>query len=439
MKSNSNISIYKPISLLAILFVISSYFIWPGVMSADGIQQYNYAVSGTYGDHHPPIMSFLWHYLLNIHDGPGLMLMFHLLMLYTAAAIFIYIFRNSKFKWWFAIYPIIPGILAYTPLIVKDVGLAYSFLLAGALLSYLITEKIVKRKWLYLSLVLLLLFYGTAVKYQARFILIFFCLGVSYCWFNYKHSWKSIIAGSALCLIILQAMFSFNNFMVPNTNKSHSWQLVKLYDLAAMSVALDKPLFPAFVQANPNFSMERVKNTFAYYEVDSLVFPPDSPLKGGKNDVDRATLLQYWKDTVQQHPWLYLKVRFRLWCFTINGTPAAKTNPAQFLATIPAFKSFVTQPAIYTAIGAVYEGLKISLQFTWLLPLLFLYCYLAISRINICRAATPLLIFSATSMVLLGILFFMSMYGTARYLFICICLIHASHGFAYRCFIKRET
>ena len=87
---------------------------WPGIISPDAIGQYAIAHSGLYTDHHPPLMSFVWHYLDLIYPGPGMLLLLHLLMLYTAAAIFIYIFRASYFKWWYAILPIVP--VSYTHL-----------------------------------------------------------------------------------------------------------------------------------------------------------------------------------------------------------------------------------------------------------------------------------------------------------------------------------
>jgi len=427
----------KPLLLLTLLFVVNLCIMWPGVMSADGMEQYAIALSGVYRDHHPPMMSLVWRYLNYIYTGPGMMLLFHFLMLYAAAAIFIYCFRDSKFKWWFAVFPFIPGVFAYMPLIVKDVGLACSYLLAGAILAYLMLGRITRHKWPLLGLVLLLLFYGTAVKYQARFLLVFFTIGVGYCIFNYKHGWKSLLSGVALYLLLLQAMFSFNAYLVPVVQKSHSWQYVKLYDLAAMSLAQNQALFPPFVIQNPNFSMQRLKSTFVPYEVDSLAFTHDAVLIIGRNDTERELLLEYWQNTVRQHPWLYLKVRFRLWTYTLTGTPSDKTNPAHFLSGIPAFKPIVTQPLIYDAIGSMYQIVKVSLQFTWLLPLLLIYTVLSMAKLNTCRAATPLLIFSLTSLSLLGILFFMSMYGTARYVFICVCLVHASHGFAYRCLTGR--
>jgi len=433
MQNKIESSLIKPMLLLGFLFILNTFAMWPGIMSADGMEQYRAAVTGEYSDHHPPMMSFVWHYLNMIHTGPGLMLIFHLIMIYTASAIFMQIFRSSKFKWWFAIFPIVPGVLVYTPLIVKDVSFAFSYLLAGAIIAYLMVGKLEKYKWSLLSVAMLLLLYGTAVKYQARFVLMFFTFGIAFCMYNYQHTWKVLVAGLIVYFLIIQAMFNFNNSLVKSAQQSHSWQLVKIYDLAAMSIALNKPMFPEFMTHDKDYSFENVKKYFNGWEVDPLSFTPNAPLKVGRNEDNRAALLACWQNAVKQHPFLYLKVRFGIWKYSINGTAAYRTNPAQFLATIPMFKPIVTIPELYSAIGSIYSVVKVLLQFTWLLPLLFIYLYLGIVKWGKSSSAAPLLMFSLTSFVLIGILYFMSMCGTGRYLFICVCLVHASHGFAYRC------
>src|SRR5579871_5154950 len=117
--------------LLGALLCISFIALWPGIMSADATTQYMAAKAGLYTDHHPPLMSLVWRYLDLMYPGPGLLFSMHILMLYAAAAILIYLFHDSKFKWWYSVYPVIPNMLAYTALIVKDTGFTYAYLLSG--------------------------------------------------------------------------------------------------------------------------------------------------------------------------------------------------------------------------------------------------------------------------------------------------------------------
>lgn len=400
-------------------------------MSTDASSQYASAIAGIYTDHHPPMMSFLWRYLDMLYPGPGLMFTFHLSMLYMAAAIFIKIFSNSKFKWWYAIYPLIPNILAYTSLIVKDAGFTYTYLLSGAVLAYLMVYKISKHKYLLLAPIVVLLFYGTAVKFQAQYLLIFFTVGIGYCVCNYKLNWRAIGYGVVLNIAIMLSIVALNSKLVPVTQKSNSWQLVKLYDLSAMSIMLNEPLYPQFILQQQRFDFERVKTEFEPREVDSLVFPANSVLKSGVNDEQREALWSYWFATVKQHPLLYLKSRFRLFSYNLTTSPSERNDPVKFLRST-ALKPMLDHSLVANLVNAGYSVFKIALRFIWLLPLLFFYCYISVKNFKKANEAAPLLMYSVTSITMLLVLLFCSMAGTARYVFLCTCFMHASHGFAYR-------
>lgn len=417
--------------LLAVFYTISLIALWPGVMSPDANTQYAAAVTGAYTDHHPPVMSLWWHYLDKIYPGPGLMFTFHITMLYMAAAIFVYMFRNSKFKWWYAIYPLIPNMLAYTSLIVKDAGFTYCYLLSGAILAYLMVNRDSKHQKLFLLAVTGLLFYGTAVKFQAQYLLVFFTIGIVYCLSQYKLNARTIINGIGLNFAILLAILLVNSHLVPQAKKSNSWQLVKLYDLSALSIELNQPMYPEFILRQDNFDFNKVKHLFEPREVDSLVFPKDSVLKAGANEEQRELLWEYWFSTIKKHPFLYLKARLKLFSYNITSAPSERSDPVQFLSTT-ALKPLLKHSFVANLITAGYSVFKIALRFMWLLPILALHCYIAIRKFNQVREAAPLLMFSVTSIAMLLILLFLSMAGTARYVFLCTCLIHASHGFAYR-------
>lgn len=429
-------SIFWPLVTLSLCFIVSLYLFWPGVVSPDGLAQYAAAKSGLYTDHHPPAMSFLWRYLDMIYAGPGLMLLLHLGMLYAASVILVIIFRHSHFKWLFAIYPLIPNVFSYSALIVKDVGFSYAYLLSGAILAYLMVNKTSKYKYFTLSFVVILLFYGTAVKYQAKFLLVFLTLGIGYC-VNYKYTWRGMLTGVVLYLIILQSVLSFNSYLVPNAQGSYSWQLVKLYDLSAISLQLNKPMYPQFVLENPNFNFKKIQTDFSPREVDPLVFVENSVLISGRNETQRQELLAYWRQTVTRYPWLYIKSRAKLWSYNFTSEPGGRTHPLDFFNNTK-IGDFLHKPAVYALIDNIYQVFKVLLRFIWLVPLLLFYTYLSIAKLRATPAATPLLMFSMASVTLLVVLFFFSMAATARYVFICTCFIHASHGFAYECWLARK-
>ncbi len=431
-KFSRPISFHKmlPSIVLGMLFIGSILCLWPGVMSLDASGQYVAAKNGTYSDHHPPLMSFLWRYLDYIYSGPAPMFMFHLIMLYATAAIFLYIFRRSTFKWWYAIYAVLPNIVAYTALIVKDTGFTFCYLLAAALITLLSVNNVQRYRSLVLAIVCALLFYGTAVKFQAKFLLIFFTIGVSYCAFNYQLHRKAIIGGVVLFVAIMWGITTVDAKLVPTAKQAHSWQFVKVYDLSAISIALNEPLYPEFILRQPNFSFEAVKQKFITREIDPLVFVSNATIRKGDTAEQRQQLWDYWFKTVKQHPWLYIYSRIKLFSYNLITAPSDRTNPVNFLSNT-ALAPMLNLPGVSVAIDSAYTVCKFLLSFMWVLPLVFVYIYLGFKHLRSTRYAAPLLLCSMASLALMLVLLFFSMAATARYVFFCTCSMHLAHGLAY--------
>jgi len=105
---------------------------YPGAMTWDSMEQLRQARLSEYGDWQPPAMAFVWHQLLVINDGPGVMLFFHMSMLY-GASLFLYLWAVRNSYRWSAIFlfiPFLPWIVNFEFVIWKDVGLAFSWLFA---------------------------------------------------------------------------------------------------------------------------------------------------------------------------------------------------------------------------------------------------------------------------------------------------------------------
>jgi hypothetical protein len=71
------------LSIITIALFISIFY--PGLMSPDSQAIYAYAKAGSYGDHHPPLMAYLWHIFLKFKDGPALMYLTSMGMLWGSA------------------------------------------------------------------------------------------------------------------------------------------------------------------------------------------------------------------------------------------------------------------------------------------------------------------------------------------------------------------
>lgn len=60
---------HAPIFLLLFASLALQLSYWPGVMTWDGIEQYQQAIDNRYADWHPPLMAWIWHLLIPLAPG----------------------------------------------------------------------------------------------------------------------------------------------------------------------------------------------------------------------------------------------------------------------------------------------------------------------------------------------------------------------------------
>ncbi len=426
---------YLPYITLVFIFLINVLIIWPGQMNPDSIGQYNSAINSEYTDAHPPMMSVLWRLLDFFHKGPGLLFLFHLLLLYTALIIFISIFRESKLSWFYVIFPLLPQILFYSGGIWKDVGFAFSYLLSIAIVSFLISKN-KKPGFFLILLIFFLLFYGTLIKFQAMYVLPFMLFGLVYTLNDFKINFKIFILTLFSYVYFIFLANAFNNYFVGESKKSHFWQFVKLYDLAAISLQANQELFPDFIKQNQNYSFEKIKKRFNPEQVDEIVFPKDSPLIKGKNEEERNALLNCWYYVIYQYPFFYLKHRFRNWLYIIKAMPLQKLEKLD-LRKFQGIKWFANskENLLNKLFFNFLKIIRYIFRFGFLLPFIIFYFFLGLITFSrIPKFAMPLIIMNGLNITFLFILFFFSMAGMMRYVYIVVCMVHASHPFAYFCF-----
>lgn len=421
---------YSPFILMGMAFIQLLAF-WPGELTPDSIGQYAMATSGQYSDHHPPIMSLVWRYLDMIVKGPGLMMVLQLTLLYTGLYFAIKSLGNHPKRYLMLLYPLVPSLLIYTHYIWKDVAFAYSFVCVAGVLAW-VGSRPVPHNRLSIKLAIplfIILYYGTAVKYQAQFVAPIFIFWMIYLMLRPMRSLKIwlLVSGLVTCCF-LTAMLNINKELTKEAGQLHSWQLVKLYDLAAMSVALDKPLFPE-ANMTEHFSMERLHKEFSQDDIVPLAFPENAILQKGKTEEDRDILWSTWAKEILNHPVAYLKHRFSNLAFVLLSTPGL--NVYLDLIDHVAEKDSVTYKALYY-VGRVGGYLVMAHILTVLLCLAYLALGLATLRKT--WAALPLVFCNAVGFGMVILLLFLSMAGTPRYTYITICMVHLSHFWAYLCY-----
>jgi len=228
--------IYK---LLPALFFISALILnfkafYPGAMTWDSLEQLRQARLGEYADWHPPMMAFLWHFFLELNDGPGLMLLFHMTMLMLASIFFYSWSVRNKHRWSFLFLsiPFLPWILNFEFVIWKDVGLAYSWALAVAMAIFFKS----KNKFPIPAAIAIfsLFLYGFLIRANSISGGIFLLPFLASCVFKKKSKRFFLLCSLFSLMIFLAAPKAMDTLL--NPEKTHPFSYLMFDDLAALKL-----------------------------------------------------------------------------------------------------------------------------------------------------------------------------------------------------------
>lgn len=295
------------VALCGFLFVIAVFY--PGFLSSDSIEQYEQAKAGTLSDAHPIIMSLLWRGLIYIHDGPFLMLVLQSAMLWTG----LYLLTRVYMTRWHGLSPLLflvvgitPNMLIYAGVIWKDVQMTHAYLAATALSLWVLNTsrptRIAARGVAFLAGLLFL--YGTLVRHNAIAaaipLLPLFACALSRCWDGVYSfvSRRTLYISMVLFILLLGTQLLLN--VIVNPQKDHFVQYIQLYDLAGISMRIDKPLFPEWIiNDKVRFNMDSVKHFYNPYSGNYLFYNhygPDycAPLTMTRDPEQLAELNSVW-------------------------------------------------------------------------------------------------------------------------------------------------
>ncbi|WP_341793964.1 MULTISPECIES: hypothetical protein [unclassified Rickettsia] len=428
IKEKNPISNNLALFLCLLLGAINFWLLYPGGFTPDTWDQYNQAIAANYIYHHPPFMAFCWHFMMKLWNNPGTMLLWHLALLWGAVYNFYRTFNHliSKFKFLYFIIPFLPWVLSYSIAIWKDISFVYSYIYVASLLTYItVTEK--KPNIFRLGLISVILFYGTAVKFQARFILPVMALWISLIIIKSDSVIKKIITATVIFTVIFSLQESINNYLITDkkTGNRHSWQMVKLYDLAGISYYQDQLLFPQYIMDNPNLTLEKIKESYNNYSINSLWFREDKILNDTTDSVLLNELWQFWFETVLKYPKSYLKHRLLLWKNIVNAENSAPSNAIGQLAP-EGYNEESRQTAFTLKYISKGQFLTKAQYYIWFIPL-YIALGFVILRKNINKLGISLIFMNLSALCMVLVFIPLSMACDARYLFIVSIMVTFSH------------
>lgn len=325
-------------AIVMMLFTI--YMFYPGVINADSGSQLLQARLFKFTDWHPPIMSLLWFLLNHIYDGVQTMLVFHNLVFWSALSLLTFwIFPQANLYriLFLIVFGFFPTVLAQLGMVFKDTAMSVSLFLASVLLLYAGRAATKIKLLILLTIAMIFLFYGFAVRLNSAPAVAVLCV-----WFgeviSRRKFLKSMIIGAALLILL----FVFKQIIVEkmlHPVKTYPFQQIQAHDLAAISLAEKKPIFPDYILQWPNFNMDKLQRDYTPANVGDLVFGDENVIKLTNNKYDIQSLNDVWWHSICQHPWNYFKHRLYVFSYVISGCMAFWDDVCRI-----SFSSFNYQP-----------------------------------------------------------------------------------------------
>lgn len=295
------------------LFAANAVLHFPGVMNNDSIGQYRQALTGVYGDWHPPIMAWLWSWLRLFGDGPAPLLLLHLALYWLGFGLAADAVRRSgypRLAWAVLLAGAFPPFLYVNAQVVKDVGMAVAWLAAVGLLY---AHRVQHHRLNAAAgiAVAALLFYGAMVRTNALF-----GLGPLLLYALAPASWlrtPRLMAATVVVAVLALPASQLANRVLFDPKPEHAVQSLFLYDLMGIAVHTGDP---AILEPRATLTREELRACYSPYWWDSL-----SPWGRCGDKVHRPAgadmptrpdgLVQQWLGSIAAHPVAWLEHRLK--------------------------------------------------------------------------------------------------------------------------------
>lgn len=306
------------IGIASILFSIFSLVaLYPGAMTWDSLDQLRQARAGTFSDWQPPAMAFVWSLFLNLNDGPGAMLIFHLTLLWaTSLTLYKWCIREGyQYGFIFLIIPILPWIMNFQFVLWKDVGMAYSWGLSVAICLYFRNHK--KFPITAATLAAILFFYGALVRSNSLgagvILMAFICTSI------FKLNSIRSSAGFMILGIVTIILAHLSAGALLNVKKANPVSYVLFDDVVALKIeSIDIPL--SFLSQEDMQTIENCEYLQAH-EIGAAFCIPDEKFTE-ITTTHYTELKTAWLTNVPQHFSTYAKFRLNAF-FNLIRSPSS--------------------------------------------------------------------------------------------------------------------
>lgn len=329
--STSQAAKTAPVLLSLLVLVICFLAFSPGAMTWDSLEQLRQARLNEYGDWHPPLMAFMWHLLLQVNYDPGVMLLFHMLMLWFAS-VFLYYWSYSRSRlisMFFLLTPLLPWIINFQFVIWKDVGLAYSWILAVAIAVYFSS----KNKFPIVAAVVIggLFLYGFLVRSNSITGAIFLLPFLVACIFK-----KNTMISFSVCLLLNLALFA----LVPSgvntllrAESTHPLSYVMFDDVVALEL-MGKNVSDNLLKSEDISKLESCEHI--KQNIVGAAFCVNERFEYIRKN-QYSELKVTWASAVSQYPKSYLEYRFNAFVHLLRSPLQKPYYSSEFRVLAPPY------------------------------------------------------------------------------------------------------
>jgi hypothetical protein len=293
---------------------------WPGHLSFDSIVQLHDGRTGFYHSWHPPVMAWLLGAGDALMPGAGLYVLFVTTL--TFGSFFALMWTRPSASWAAAVLAILfvplPQFLLYPMLVWKDV------LFAAAAVAGFVCLSLAEAHWKQrpirgslLAVPFLLAVLATLTRQNGLIALV--AIATAFAWIVARNS--NWVRG-AVCGAVALAAAGVTTFAISSALAAHSdggegtrtqLRLLRFYDLVG-AVATD-PHLPLDTIAGEEPDLEALmrsdgRRLYSPERNDTLV--GSQALQNALGQAEPSMIAAQWYDLVRRHPWLYLKVRARV-------------------------------------------------------------------------------------------------------------------------------
>ncbi len=343
---------------------------YPGFMSVDSLEQYSQALQLNFADGHPPVMAWLWSKLNFVWDGPQNLLFLHLATLWLG----LYVWRrnagDSRTAKWFLMLGCFPWVANFAGVLWKDMGMAFSLLLALGLLSRKDSTR------LQIGAVIALLLYAFMVRSNAPAALVpvvWYAMGR---WLPLVSSRIRIVI-TALSLVSMFAFLNIFNYSLLDAEKNHMASYVMVDDLVYLSLVAEQSLLPRVDEKTVlECAQATIGNTKLVGRLFCLLAKPSYQ---NVAPIPYEEIKDAWITAVSGHPSEYIKFRLSAFLYLLRS-PSEQPYIYQFSSISPNEMGLVQNDNFATHILNGYVTSIASLA-----PFLFKpYWWLAIALLMLC-------------------------------------------------------